>query len=334
MDRRIGTQQRRVVRAGDCDGHRLRHRDAVIVLDRDRIGLRDRLAFGQRLQCRVIVVQREMPPDRSLIVGIGQIFRNRIDSKVPNLRPCNKVRERGCRRGQRDRRRMRVSEIEVLKGNGPVRLDMSRRDRDVFLDTAGDRRRGSDNNGRCIVLARNRDRNFDNAGIRPRCGSDLNFERDGLAIIQKIELLTIERNDARVLIDVEERFQERFAHLRNSTDRTFNDGTAGDERNADIVKRRVADVRVVNLDDIHELEALGGRSKRLIRGNGQRGKLRLGVVENLVLIGRGASDRIGHCKAQLDLAQKNLLLVRVRRENDLGQIVAAGIGAELRRFRI
>ena len=91
MNRGIGRQHRRIVGAGDRDGDGLCHRDAVVVLDRDRIDLRDRLTFGQRLQRGIVVVQREVPANRALIVGVGGALRHRINGECSDLGRCRGI---------------------------------------------------------------------------------------------------------------------------------------------------------------------------------------------------------------------------------------------------
>ena len=125
MNRRIGRKNRSVVGSGDRDGDSLRYRDAVIVLDRDRIGLRDRLALGQRLQRRIVIVQREVPADRSLVVGVRQVFRHWIDGEVADLSARNEVRQPGRRRRQRNGRRMCIGQIEILERDRAVGCDIA-----------------------------------------------------------------------------------------------------------------------------------------------------------------------------------------------------------------
>ena len=193
---------------------------------------------------------------------------------------------------------MCIGQIDVLERDRAVCLNMTRRDRDVFLDRAGDDRRSSSHDGRRVVGARNRDRDFNDAGIWSRCRGHLDLEGDSLAVVQKIELLAIEGNDACGLVDVKQRFQKSFAEIADRADCALDDGAAGDEWNTDIVERRTADIRVVDLDHVLEVENPDRRSKRLIRENRERRKLRLCVVESprgIWLTGNGIDSDARNC---------------------------------------
>ena len=108
----------------------------------------------------------------------------------------------------------------------------------------------------------------------------MDLERDGLAVVQEIELLAVKGDRARRLIDVNQRLQKAFGEIWNRADRARNDRAAGDERNADIVERRIADIRIVDHDDVLEAENFDRRGERLIREDRECRKLRLGIVES------------------------------------------------------
>lgn len=144
-----------------------------------------------------------MPADGTVIVGVGGTLRYRIDGECSDFgcrrgtsSTANKARQGRGRRRQFDSRGVRVGQIDVLECDRAVRLDVTRRSRDVFLDRAGDDRRSAHHDRRRVVGARNRDRNFDETGVRPRCRGDLNLEGDGLAVIQEVELLAVKGDDA------------------------------------------------------------------------------------------------------------------------------------------
>ncbi len=156
--RDVGTQHRRVV--GAVDGHRdvlLNGATGMAVVDRDRVNLRDALAFGQRLHHRIVVVDREGPADRAYDRVAGALV-HRQQRKLSDfaerrrLRITRQVRRR-VRRFQHERGGMDVGQVDVAECNGTA----ARKDRRSDLLGQGCGRSGRVvHDGRNVVGADNR----------------------------------------------------------------------------------------------------------------------------------------------------------------------------------
>ncbi|MNX98111.1 hypothetical protein D3C86_1305060 [compost metagenome] len=120
--------RRRVIGAGDGDSHILRYRRTMTIADSDQVGFGNCLSLGQVLRRRIAQVVR--PLHRT--VGRVRCFAYR--------REFERTKMSSVARRRRERRRVRVAQVDVIEGNraaGRQRVGRARSGVGVFGHYAG-----------------------------------------------------------------------------------------------------------------------------------------------------------------------------------------------------
>ncbi len=120
--------RRRVIGAGDGDGHILRYRRTMTIADGDPVSFGHCLSLGQVLRRRIAQVVRPLHRTVGLVRGFAY-RRERERTKISDVVPR-----------RRERRRVRVAQVDVVKGNraaGRRRVGRARRANGVFGHHAG-----------------------------------------------------------------------------------------------------------------------------------------------------------------------------------------------------